>query len=185
MGKTTFAIALGKEFAKKERVLYLNLEEYSGWQERYPGRENYTLADLLYYAKQEKSNIDMRMGIMTGDMEGLEYIAPMNISEDLKAVRFEEWEELLELLLELKIYKKIIIDFSESVQGLWKLLDFCQKIYMPINKSGESEGKIRQFERNAELLGQEEILKKTVKLEFDGDMETYVRELLKKEEWKK
>ena len=30
-GKTGFALALGKEIAKKRRTLYLNLEEYSGF----------------------------------------------------------------------------------------------------------------------------------------------------------
>lgn len=185
VGKTTFAIALGRELAKKERVLYLNLEEYSGWEYRYSGKERYTLADLLYYARQEKSNMDIRLGMMAGDMEGLEYIAPMAISQDLKSVTFEEWQELLELLLGLKIYKKIIIDFGESVQGLWKLLDCCQKIYMPVNGQRESYGKINQFEKNAELLGYEDLLAKIQKLEFENDMGSYVKQLLQKEESEK
>ena len=32
-GQTGFALALGKEIAKKKRTLYLNLEEYSGFSE--------------------------------------------------------------------------------------------------------------------------------------------------------
>lgn len=185
VGKTAFAIAFGKEAAKKERVLYLNLEEYSGWKERYSRNETYTLADLLYYVRQEKSNLEIRLGIMTGEMEGLEYIAPMEMSEDLKMVSFEEWKDLLEQLLEQRIYKKIIIDFGECVQGLWKLLDFCQRIYMPVSHEPESLAKVVQFERNAELLGYGELQKKIIQLEFDGNMESDIRKLLKKEEEKK
>lgn len=182
IGKTAFAIALGKELAKKERVLYLNLEEYSGWKERYGRNESYTLADLLYYARQEKGNLNIRLGIMTGDMEGLEYIAPMGISEDLKKVTFEEWKELLEELLSQRVYKKIIIDFGECVQGLWNLLDLCRQIYMPVNKEKESYAKVLQFQKNVELLGYENLLEKMVQLEIDCNIEGYVKTLLQKEE---
>lgn len=182
IGKTAFAIAFGKELAKKERVLYLNLEEYSGWRERYSKNEQYTLADLFYYTRQENSNLEICLGMMTGEMEGLEYIAPMDISEDLKMVSFDQWKDLLEQLLEQRIYRKIIIDFGECVQGLWKLLECCQKIYMPVNHQQESVAKIVQFERNAELLGYGDLLKKVVQLEFDNNMEDYIRQLLQKEE---
>lgn len=182
IGKTSFAIALGKELAKKERVLYLNLEEYSGWKERYGKNEPYTLADLLYYERQEKGNLNIRLGIMTGDMEGLEYVAPMTISEDLKKVTFEEWKDLLEVLLSQRVYQKIIIDFGECIQGLWNLLNLCQQIYMPVSHQQESYAKILQFERNIEVLGYKELLEKTTQLEITGDMESYVRTLLQKEE---
>lgn len=182
IGKTEFSIALGKELARKERVLYLNLEEYSGWKQRFSKDEQYTLADVLYYARQEQSNLGVRLGMMTDEMDGLEYIAPMYISEDLKKVTSQEWKDLLEQLLGLKLYKKIIIDFGECVQGLWQLLEMCQKIYMPVNHQQESKAKIAQFEKNAEILGHGELWKKMTQLEFDGDMGSYVRQLLQKEE---
>lgn len=181
IGKTALALEIGKELAKEERVLYLNLEEYSGWEERFGRREQYTLADFLYYAKQEKSNLGMRLSIMTGHMEELEYIAPVSVSEDLKHVTFEEWKELLEQLLNLRIYKKIVIDFGESVQGLWGLLNLCQKIYMPVNNQAESRAKLAQFEKNAEILGFGDLLKRVKKVETDGNIEGRVRQLLERE----
>lgn len=183
IGKTTFAVALGRELARKERVLYLNLETYSGWQERYARNERYTLADLLYYARQEKSSLDMRIGMIAGDMDGLEYIAPMTVSEDLKTVPYEEWEDLLEQLAGRRIYRKIIIDFGECVQGLWKLLNLCRRIYMPVNEQAESIAKLKQFEANAQVLGYKELPDKIRRLEFGESVEEHVRQVLEKEEW--
>lgn len=182
VGKTAFAIALGKALAKKERVLYLNMEEYSGWEERFCMKSSQTLADLLYYTRQENSKIRTKINVITEKIEQLEYIAPMKISEDLKAVTYEEWKTLFKQLLQLRLYKKIIIDFGECIQGLWGLLGMCQKIYMPIIQQKESLAKVTQFEKNADLLGYKEVLNKIVQLEITEDLENYVRDLLKKEE---
>lgn len=182
VGKTTFAIALGKELAKEERTLYLNLEEYSGWEDRMMMKSSRTIADLLYYTRQENSRISTKVSIMTEKIGQLEYIAPMKISEDLKAVTYEEWQELFGQLLHLRLYRKIIIDFGECVQGLWKLLEMCRRIYMPINRQRESVAKVTQFEKNADVLGYGEILDKIIQLEIAEDMEGYVKDLLKKEE---
>lgn len=182
VGKTTFAIALGKELAKEERTLYLNLEEYSGWEDRMMMKSSRTIADLLYYTRQENSRISTKVSVMTEKIGQLEYIAPMKISEDLKAVTYEEWQELFDQLLHLRLYRKIIIDFGECVQGLRKLLEMCRRIYMPINRQRESVAKVTQFEKNADVLGYGEILDKIIQLEIAEDMEGYVKDLLKKEE---
>lgn len=181
VGKTAFAIALGQELAKDERTLYLNLEEYSGWEDRMMMKSSRTIADLLYYMRQENSRISTKVSVMTEKIGRLEYIAPMKVSEDLKEVIYEEWKELFEQLLSLRLYRKIIIDFGECVQGLWKLLEMCQRIYMPISRQRESLAKITQFEKNADVLGYREILDKIVRLEITEDMENYVKDLLKKE----
>lgn len=182
-GKTTFAIALGKEAAKRESVLYLNLETYSGWEEWTGREEPYTLADLLYYARQEKGNLETRIGAMTGYLDELAYIAPMEMSEDLKAVTPSEWMELLETLRNRKIYKKIILDFGECVQGLWDMLSMCQEIYMPVRTGRIARGKILQFEKNARMLGREELLERMVKIQLDKDISKDVKRILKRKEW--
>lgn len=181
VGKTAFAIALGQEVAREERTLYLNLEEYSGWEDRMMTKSSQTLADLLYYMRQENGRISTKANIMAGKIGQLEYIAPMKISEDLKAVTYDEWRELFRQLLHLRLYRKIIIDFGECVQGLWKLLEMCKKIYMPINRQREALAKVKQFEQNAHILGHGEVVDKVVQLEVAEDTESYVKELLKKE----
>ena len=164
--------------------MYVNFEAYSGWEERVGRKEPYTLADLLYYAKQEKGNLETRIGIMTGYFDELAYIAPMEISEDLKAVTPKEWMELLETLQNRRIYKSIILDFDECVQGLWEMLSECGVIYMPVREGKVSRAKLLQFERNAKVLGYEDLLEKIVKIRLGRDISETVRQILKREEWK-
>lgn len=184
IGKTTFAIALGKEAAKRESVLYVNMETYSGWEERMGTSEAYTLADLLYYARQEKGNLETRAGAMTGYLDELAYIAPMEMSEDLKAVTKEEWIAFFEALKNRKIYRKIIVDFGECVQGLWDILAMCSEIYMPVKEGKISKAKLHQFEKNARLLGKEELLERIVKIQLGKEIAADVARILKREEWK-
>ena len=84
----------------------------------------------------------------------MEYIARSKISEDLKAVTYDEWRELFRQLLHLRLYRKIIIDFGECVQGLWKLLEMCKKIYA-INRQREALAKVKQLSKMHIFLGME------------------------------
>ena len=58
IGKTKYALELGKELAEKGPVLYLNLEEYAGGEHYFSKEQEQNLGDLLYYSKQETGNLD-------------------------------------------------------------------------------------------------------------------------------
>ena len=51
IGKTTYAIRLGRKLAKEANVLYLGMETYGGEGGHFP-EGTQTLADVLYYARQ-------------------------------------------------------------------------------------------------------------------------------------
>lgn len=54
--KTGYALQMGKRLAKTQNVLYLNLEVYGGIGGHFPGNGQ-TIADALYYARQEKKHL--------------------------------------------------------------------------------------------------------------------------------
>lgn len=146
IGKTTFAMALGRECAKKKRVLYLNMEEYAGLQE--PSQKGWNLGDLLYYIKQGDENLGVRMQLAVQKSEGLDYLLPVPISMDLKEITKEEWLGLLEEIVRSSNYELVILDMSESVQGLFQILELCDRIYMPVLSDTVSERKLQQYEKN-------------------------------------
>lgn len=51
IGKTTFALTLGQVLAENQNVLYLNLEECSGFKE-FLGGSHWNLSDLIYFLRQ-------------------------------------------------------------------------------------------------------------------------------------
>ncbi|MEG2305459.1 MAG: hypothetical protein RSC17_08570 [Lachnospiraceae bacterium] len=181
IGKTTFALILGKELAKRGSVLYLNLEEYAGEGGHFPKEAKKTMEDLLYYAKQEEENLGFRMSGMVEQIEELDYIPPIKTAVDLKAVSSEEWRELLQQILEKSIYETIILDLSESVQGLLEILGICNVIYMPIRKDRFSQAKVRSYEMNLQVLHCEKLEEVTKKILLPREITDYVKELLKGE----
>ena len=60
--KTGYALKLGKELARTYNVLYLNLEVYGGIGGHFPDAGQ-TVADALYYSRQEKLSLIHISGI--------------------------------------------------------------------------------------------------------------------------
>lgn len=171
IGKTQFAIALGKERAKKEKVLYLNMEEYAGVEEL--SGEETNLSDVLYYINQ--GNFSMRLQSAVQKMDELDYILPIPVHTDFREVSPEEWEELFQQILENSSYETVILDLGESIQGLFEILKMCDKIYMPVLEDEISDRKIRKYEETLQRLGLERILSATRKFIAPENAEEYVK----------
>ena len=113
IGKTKYALELGRELSKEGPVLYLNLEEYSGTSYYFPEETEHNLTDLLYYLRQDKANIGLRISAMAGRSGALDYISPMPVIQDLRAVEEAEWLRLFEALFDQSIYKSVILDLGD------------------------------------------------------------------------
>ena len=177
VGKTTFAIALGKECAEKKKVLYLNLEEYAG----VPEGEGLTLGDVLYYMRQGKGNLSIRLQAAVRKNGELDYLMPIPIVQDLKEVSEKEWEILLKELVENSMYEMVILDVGESVQGLFRILEKCNRIYMPILEDEISQNKLKQYDENLKQLNLEKIERTTTRFVIPEPIEEYARARAKEE----
>lgn len=164
IGKTTYGLKLGEEMAVTENVLYLNLEIYGGIGGHFEEGEQ-TLADVLYYARQEKGNLGLLLTTVVKHRKNLDYIVPMPVAEDVKSVKAEEWLMLIRRILEQSIYDVIILDLDEGISGVYELLRACTKIYLLYTQDLYGQAKLRQFENEVNLLGYEDILRKLVRKE--------------------
>ena len=63
------------------------------------------------------------------------------------------------------------------VNGLFELMDRCEKIYMPVSEDETAQAKLLQYEEILTLLDLEELKKKTIKIQlFRGqNLETIAR----------
>lgn len=162
IGKTRFALALGKKLAEKEPVLYLNLEGYAGSSYYFTDSTEQTLADLIYYLRQEKGNLGMRISMMAGQLEKLDYIKPMPYILDMQAIQKEEWLQLFQQILNQCIYEKIILDLGDSVNGLFDILEACHTIYTPYIEEKVAMAKLTEYTENLRKTGKEQVLEKTI-----------------------
>lgn len=179
IGKTTFAIALGKECAKWKKTLYLNLEEYAGFEESF--EEGMNLGDLLYYAKQGNGNIGVRLKSAIKKKMELDFLLPIPVVQDLWEVSFAEWKLLLDQIVEHSSYERIILDIGESVQDLFQVLELCDRVYMPVQKDEISERKLQRYEQNVDCLKLEKLRRITCRFVMPENVEEYAKIRAKEE----
>ena len=160
-------------------MLYLNMEEYAGLP---PAREeDPDLGDLLYYLRQGNGNLGIRLASSVKKMDKLEYVPPIPFPPDLREVSFEEWDKLLEELREASTYERVILDLGESVQGLYRILQMCDRVYMPVLEDETSQRKLEQYEKTIAELQLEHLRERTHQFVLPEDAAEYARVRAKEE----
>lgn len=164
--KTSFAITLGQILARKKVVLYLNLEEYSGFEQLLECRYERTLGDLIYYIRQGNSNLILKMNSMIRTMNNLDYLPPVLSPMDIQNTSFDEWMTLLNQLIQNSPYETVILDFGDGVGDLYALLNECRKIYIPVRNDIMSQSKIQQFEHLLQMWDYSSLQEKIQKIKL-------------------
>ena len=77
---------------------------------------------------------------MVKEEDGLAVLDPIPVSLDLKEVAWEDWNSLILQILKKGPYQNLILDVSESVQGLFDILKICDVWYLPISKVWRRRG---------------------------------------------
>ena len=168
-GKTGFALAFGKETAKKYRTLYLNMEEYSGFTALYPYGDGWTLSELMYFLKQGKKAFACKLESVIQRMGALDYIPPLRSPVELRTVSRKDWEALLQALERESRYEVVILDLSGMVDGLFEILAQCDVIYTPVEEDETARAKLAQYEETLGLLDLEHIVERTKKLHISAE----------------
>lgn len=171
-GKSRFALALGRVWGERERVLYLSLEVFSDLYEWLAASGGGDFSDLLYY--QEQGGLTAQIWErLVRPWEGLAVIGPAANPEDILALESERCEALLASAAEAG-YRKIILDVGNCHPDPTGILDLCGQIYAPVTEEEVSRRKWRHFTAYLEKTGRQKLLKKitTVQLpEGDGGYE--------------
>lgn len=190
--QTTFALTMSQLLAQKHPTLYLNFEHYAGIAELLPDMQTYDLADLLYFLNAEKDKFRLRLQAMRKRKGNLDYIPPMKSGQNLLSVTAAEWMELLQKVEELGEYEYVVLDLSESMQGLFEILRVCDRVYTLGCEDRIAKAKLMQYEQVLTLYEYEDVLSKTKKLTLPhirklpeeleqltkGDLAKLVRKLL-------
>lgn len=198
-GKTTFALTLGEILAEKKQVLYINLEEYAGFDELFQGADRTDLSDLIYFARQKEGNLVYKLNAVIRNFHELSHIPPALSPMDVRDVTGEEWLSFLQEIISYCEYDVILLDLGGHVDELFQILKICDRIYMPVSDDIISEAKIKQFEKLLQILDCSDIMDRIRKisppmqlLQKDGgdiiqqlvwgEMGSYVRMLVWEEE---
>ena len=179
--QTTFSLTMGQILAEEKRTLYLNFEHYAGIRELLPDMQIKDMADLLYFLNAEKEKFQLRMQSMLQRAGNLDYIPPMKSGQNLLDVTADEWIRLLQNMMETGEYEYIILDLSESMQGLFDILRICNKVFTLTQEDRVAQCKLMQYEEVLRLYEYEDVLGKTCKCSIPkisrmpGELEQYTK----------
>lgn len=163
-GKTRYALKLGKELSLSGKVLYIGMECYGGLNGYFP-ESALTVADALYYARQENQNLGAWLSGMVESMEGLDFLPPAKMSEDMRNIRGQDWIDLIRQIIKSDIYETLILDIDDGISGMYDILRNCSQVHLLYIKEKVALGKLNQFEWELQIMGYEDVKNKLIKKE--------------------
>ena len=98
-------------------------------------------------------------------MDGLDYLAPARVSEDIRETSSKDWMDFIKRVLESSPYRVLILDMDDGIRGLYEILRVCTEVHVLTLRDKVSMGKLRQFEEELHLLGYEDVRQKLIKKE--------------------
>lgn len=129
--KTTFSLVLGQILSERARTLYVNLEGFSGFSGALQQQYREDMSDLLYYIRQKKHSIAVKLEGMVCALGKLDYLPPFGSPPDMLEISGGEWLNMIDVITESGVYGYVILDMGAGIRGLPAILERCQSIYVP------------------------------------------------------
>lgn len=186
-GKTAFALAYGEACARSRKVLYVNLEDFSGFRMLFGKEYRKDVSDLLYFYREEKKGMLRKVDETAEKLRDMYYLPPAMCPSDMKSVQPEEWREWFLLLLQSR-YEVIIVEPGDCVNGLEEILSLCNRIYVPVLENRISESKLKEYEDCLVLSGWESLsgrMQRVMVPAHNGGTETGLLEYAESEEMRR
>lgn len=164
--KTSFAMTIGQILSQSKRVLYINLEDYAGFNQMMKVAYMTDMSDLMYYISQGKPNFIWKLASMVQSIGGLDYIPPAMSTLDIRKITKQQWMDFFKELEKCE-YDVVLLDMDDCVDGIYDILNMCSHIYTPVRDDAISYAKLEQYEALLKIMEYDEILERTRKLSFN------------------
>ena len=115
-GKTMFCLTLAQALARSGKVLYLNLESWSGLEDLLQANWREDLADLMYAARSELEDLTSRLEGIVKTYGTLDICPPSFFPEDLRETDIPSWMEFFAALSNTGNYTSIILDIGDQIK---------------------------------------------------------------------
>jgi hypothetical protein len=162
--QTTLCMTLGQMLAKQRRVLYLNYETFSGFNQIMGRTHRSDISDMMYLFECVKEKFIYKLCTITEQLNGLDYIAPTAVYPDMMNIPGGQWTALLREMREQSDYEFIILDLSDYVNGLLQILQECDRVYTISKPDMYAAAKMQQYEDLLQDLDYGDVITKTKKL---------------------
>lgn len=144
--QTSFSMAVSQLLGKKGKTLYINFEQYSGFSEMFQKGYLKDLSDLVYFFVYSREKFVYWLEGVVEHFGYMDYIPPVLTATSIMEVSSKIWNEMLETICTEAGYEYVVLDLSDSIRGIFKVLDVCNVVYTITREDIISKAKLRQFE---------------------------------------
>jgi len=178
-----FAVLLARLYGECQKVLLLDLQEYSGMQER-EDVSTMGLEDLLSVATIGKYSKGRILDCVRQEPY-YDYVSPVQNSQCLAEGSQELYETIMEILVSELGYERIIINFGTSFYGQLDMMEACQELYLLRGKETYANWREDCFIHELKGLEKDSILQniKKISLPSVSNQESSWRTLVEKWSW--
>ncbi len=143
VGSSTMAAACAMHYAKKNKVLYLNIEKFGSSDLFFDGQGQFDMSDIIFALKSKKTNLPMKLeSCVKQDSSGVYFYSKAKIALDMLEMNTDD---ILRLISELKLmgeYDYIVLDTDFGIdREMLKVYKQTQAIVLVGDGSVESNTK--------------------------------------------
>ena len=175
---------------RMEKVLYLNLEAFSGMKKRLDYPKDTCLSDVIYFFKTDPEKMAESLNTIKGRYCGMDVLTAPQDMDDLKELENGGWMDFLQTLAKRGNYDRIVMDLAVFLKEVIDLILENGNLYIPLSDDPGEESYIgilnqksrnRRSEREIAALkmqefrqyfldrGREQDLKKILEVRLDSD----------------
>ena len=152
------------------RVLYINLEQFSGLSKVTGADLNTGLSDVIYYYRQNIQGLREAIDRAKGHFDGIDVLLAPADMEDLREIDEKEWPDFLRSIMEAGDYHLAVIDDLGKLFSLKNILRKIGEVYIPALPPAPGKNALRKMEEFKKYFYQNdcpELLEKIKEIEMD------------------
>lgn len=162
-GKTSFALALAKALRNEGKILYVSYEEMPGLPQSIRETAKRGLSEAFFYFK-EKSLTREVLRELVFQHDGVFYLNPISLPEDISVLSEKELRDFTSTLLRLSEQDAIVLDLDSIVSRFGSILPLADWIFMPVSENRQDLQKLDTFDRYLHMNQYQSAAEKIVKL---------------------
>ncbi|MCR5102508.1 MAG: hypothetical protein K6B41_14265 [Butyrivibrio sp.] len=164
--QTTSALTLGEILARKHKTLYINFEYASGFEYIMDDCFEENLSDLMYYFECYEDKFTIYLDRIKKCVNNLDFVPPVSLGEQIRTTTISQWIKFFKKINEKTEYEYLILDITENVDEVMKMLDVCDRIYMISGHDRIANSKLVQFEKCISRPELESLKEKIKRIDF-------------------
>lgn len=139
-----FSMVFAVLLSERQKVLYLNLMEFSGFLELFDLAGEYDFGDVLLRLREGRLSSELFWRSVY-EADGVYYIPPFSNPENLKEMDLEDFTAFLDYVDRNTDFAAIVFDFGQGLRQFSGMLERCTSVYCPVKSGFFFECQIGQF----------------------------------------